>query len=180
LPGGRESVRIIIGIKILHDVFKTTRRVSSPRKRPTSPRSGPGKKAAATRVFSEAIPSQIEMVEPVVSRALRVMTEHGCVDGQSTAAELALREALANAILHGNKSEPRKRVQLDCYQESDGTLLLVVQDEGRGFDPAAVRDPTRPENLTRTAGRGIYLIKHFMDEVEYRNRGRELRMRKKK
>ena len=120
------------------------------------------------------------MVEPVVSRALQVMSKHGCVDGQSAAAELSLREALANAILHGNKSEPRKRVQLDCYQESDGTLLLVVQDEGHGFDPSAVRDPTRPENLRRTAGRGIYLIKHFMDEVEYRNRGRELRMRKKK
>ena len=120
------------------------------------------------------------MVEPVVSRALRVMAEHGCVDGQSTAAELALREALANAIVHGNKSESRKRVQLDCYQESDGTLLLVVQDEGHGFDLDAVRDPTQPENLTRSTGRGIYLIKHFMDEVEYRNRGRELRMRKKR
>jgi serine/threonine-protein kinase RsbW len=131
-------------------------------------------------VFSEAIPSQIEMVEPMVSRALQVMAKHGCVDGQSAAAELALREALANAILHGNKAQPRKRVQLDCYHESDGTLLLVVQDEGHGFDPAAVRDPTRPENLFRTAGRGIYMIKYFMDEVEYRNRGRELRMRKKK
>ena len=151
-----------------------------PRKRPTSPRSGPGKKGAATRVFSEAISSQIEMVEPVVSRALQVMAEQGCVDGESAAVELALREALANAILHGNKAEPKKRVQLDCYHESDGSLLLVVQDEGQGFDPAAVRDPTRPENLYRTVGRGIYLIKHFMDEVEYRNGGRELRMRKKK
>ena len=131
-------------------------------------------------MFSEAIPSQIEMVEPVVTRAMTVMAAHGCVDGQSAATELALREALANAILHGNKAEPKKRVQLDCFQESDGTLLLVVQDEGHGFDPAAVRDPTQPENLIRTTGRGIYLIKHLMDEVEYRNRGRELRMRKKK
>lgn len=134
----------------------------------------------AKRVFSETIPSQIEMVEPVVSRAIKVMTEHGCVDGQSAAAELALREALANAILHGNKSQPRKRVQLDCYHEQDGSLLLVVQDEGQGFDPSAVRDPTRPENLNRTMGRGIYLIKKFMDEVEYHKGGRELRMRKKK
>lgn len=120
------------------------------------------------------------MVEPVVSRAMMVMAEHGCVDGQSAAAELALREALANAILHGNKAQPRKRVQLDCYHESDGSLLLVVQDEGQGFDPATVGDPTRPENLFRTVGRGIYLIKHFMDEVEYHKGGRELRMRKKK
>jgi len=131
-------------------------------------------------VFSEAIPSQIEMLEPVVHRAMQVMAEHGCVDGQCAAAELSLREALANAILHGNKAQPRKRVQLDCFHERDGSLLVVVQDEGQGFDPDAVRDPTRPENLFRTVGRGIHLIKHFMDEVEYRNGGRELRMRKKK
>lgn len=120
------------------------------------------------------------MVEPVVSRAMKWMTEHGCVDGNSAAAELALREALANAILHGNKAEPKKRVQLDCFHESDGSLLLVVQDEGQGFDPNVVRDPTRAENLLRPSGRGIYLIKRFMDEVEYHNGGRELRMRKKK
>ncbi|MCL5288990.1 MAG: ATP-binding protein [Acidobacteria bacterium] len=131
-------------------------------------------------MFSEAIPSQIEVVEQVIGRALRVMGEQGCVDGQAAAAELALREALANAILHGNKAEPKKRVQLDCYQENDGCLLLVVQDEGQGFDPAVVRDPTRPENIFLPAGRGIYIIRHFMDDVEYRKGGRELRMRKKK
>jgi serine/threonine-protein kinase RsbW len=120
------------------------------------------------------------MLEPVVSRAMKVITEHGCVDGNSAAAELALREALANAILHGNKAEPKMRVQLDCYHERDGSLLFVVQDEGQGFDPDAVRDPTRSENLFRPCGRGIYLIKHFMDEVEYHKGGRELRMRKKK
>ena len=120
------------------------------------------------------------MLEPLVSRAMRVMIEHGCVDGQSESAELALREALANAILHGNKAQPKKRVQLDCFQEHDGSLLVVVQDEGPGFDPGAVRDPTRPENILRPGGRGIYLIRRFMDDVEYHNGGRELRMRKKK
>ncbi|MBI3661522.1 MAG: ATP-binding protein [Acidobacteria bacterium] len=131
-------------------------------------------------MFSEAIPSQIELVDPVVCRAMKVLTEHGCVDGQCTAAELSLREALANAILHGNKAQPRKRVKLECFDDTDGGLLLVVRDQGQGFDPAAVRDPTQPENIFRAGGRGIYLIRHFMDEVEYRNGGRELRMRKRK
>ncbi len=120
------------------------------------------------------------MLEPLVSRAMRVMTRQKCVNGQAAAAELSLREALANAILHGNQSHPQKRVQLDCFHESDGSMLVVVQDEGHGFDPGTVRDPTRPENVLRAGGRGIYLIKHFMDEVEFRNGGRELRMRKKK
>jgi serine/threonine-protein kinase RsbW len=120
------------------------------------------------------------MLEPLVRRAMRVMTEHKCVNGQAATAELSLREAVANAILHGNKAHPQKRVQLDCFHEPDGSMLVVVQDEGHGFDANAVRDPTRPENLLRESGRGIYLIKHFMDEVEYRNGGRELRMRKKK
>ena len=135
---------------------------------------------AAKRVFSETIPSQIEMLEPVVSRTMKVLSKHDCLNGHASAAELALREALANAIIHGNKAEPKKRVQLDCYHESDGSLLLVVQDEGQGFDPNAVRDPTHSENLIRPSGRGIYMIKHFMDDVEYHKGGRELRMRKKK
>jgi serine/threonine-protein kinase RsbW len=131
-------------------------------------------------VFSETIPSQIDMVEPLVSRAMRTMTEHKCVNGQAAAAELSLREALANAILHGNRQHADKRVQLDCFHESDGCMLVVVRDEGKGFDPATVRDPTLPENILRPGGRGIYLIRRFMDEVDYLNGGRELRMRKRK
>ncbi len=151
-----------------------------PRKRARLRHAKPRQKPAAKRVFSETIPSQIEMLEPLVSRAMHVITEHGCVNGQYGAAELSLREALANAILHGNKAHPQKRVQLDCFHESDSSMLVVVKDEGQGFDPSAVSDPTLPENLLRPGGRGIYLIRRFMDEVEYRNGGRELRMRKKK
>lgn len=111
---------------------------------------------------------------------MQVLSLYGCVDGQCVAAEVSLREALANAVLHGNKSHPEKRVELDCFQKDDGSLLLVVRDEGAGFDPSLVTDPTKPENIFRAGGRGIYLIKHFMDEVEYRQGGREIRMRKKR
>ena len=120
------------------------------------------------------------MVEPLVSRAMLTMIEFKCVNGQAAAAELSLREALANAILHGNQSHPEKRVQLECFHEGDGSVLVVVRDEGKGFDPATVCDPTLPENLLRPGGRGIYLIRRFMDEVEYHHGGRELRMRKRK
>lgn len=131
-------------------------------------------------MFSEALPSSIALVEPVLARAMKVLMSRGCMDGQCAAAEVALREALANAILHGNKCHPEKKVELDCYQYRDGSLLLVVRDEGLGFDPSGIGDPTRPENIFRAGGRGIYLIRHFMDEVEYRQGGREIRMRKKK
>ena len=100
------------------------------------------------------------------------------MNGQPEAIEVALREALANAILHGNRSNTRKPVQLDCFQQRDQSILLVVRDQGQGFDLAHLVDPTRPENILRAGGRGIFLIRHFMDEVDFQRGGSEIRMRK--
>ena len=95
------------------------------------------------------------------------------------AIELSLREALANAVLHGNGANHRKRVRVECYKQADEALVLVVRDNGRGFDPARLKDPTHAENLFRDCGRGIFLIRHFMDDVQFRRGGREIRMHKK-
>jgi len=131
------------------------------------------------RIFSEAIPSATHAVEPVVARVLDVLGESGCMNGQPEGIELALREALANAILHGNQGNPRKRVQVDCFQQDDASIVLVVRDQGRGFDPALLEDPTKSENIYRACGRGIFLIRHFMDEVRFLRGGREIHMRKR-
>ncbi len=79
---------------------------------------------------------------------------------------MALREAVANAIKHGNRLDTRKRVYLAFEGEGD-ELTIVVGDEGEGFDPARVADPLAPENHMRTSGRGIFYIKTFMDEVGF-------------
>jgi len=80
---------------------------------------------------------------------------------------MALREALANAIKHGNAQDVTKRVHLDM-DVVDDQLRLTIRDEGSGFDPAVVADPLAPENRMKTSGRGIFYMKTFMDEVSFR------------
>ena len=80
---------------------------------------------------------------------------------------MALREALANAIKHGNAQDRAKRVHLDM-DVVDDTLKMTIRDEGSGFDPSQVADPLAPENRMKTSGRGIFYMKTFMDEVRFR------------
>ena len=79
---------------------------------------------------------------------------------------MALREALANAIKHGNGQDMAKRVHLEM-DVKDHTLRIRIRDEGTGFDPAKVVDPLAPENRFKTSGRGIFYMKTFMDEVRF-------------
>ena len=80
---------------------------------------------------------------------------------------MALREALANAIKHGNAQDTAKRVHLEM-DVTDHTLKIRIQDEGAGFDPDRVVDPLAPENRLKTSGRGIFYMRTFMDEVRFR------------
>ncbi len=80
---------------------------------------------------------------------------------------MALREALANAIKHGNSQDLEKRVALEM-DVVDDALQLTIRDEGAGFDPTKVADPLAPENRMKTSGRGIFYMKTFMDEVRFR------------
>ncbi len=82
-------------------------------------------------------------------------------------AAMALREALANAIKHGNKLNPEKRVFVTIHLEEGQELTMVVEDEGEGFDPGKLGDPRSPENLLKESGRGVFYIRHFMDEVSF-------------
>jgi serine/threonine-protein kinase RsbW len=92
---------------------------------------------------------------------------------------MALHEALANAVIHGNDGNSGKRVYVDCRCYMDGEVSITVRDEGPGFDCSAIPNPTFRENLLFTHGRGIYLIKVLMDEVSFEEGGAVLMMRKK-
>jgi serine/threonine-protein kinase RsbW len=83
--------------------------------------------------------------------------------------DLAVREAVANAIKHGNRQDPAKQVTIEMSVHG-GDVAITVADEGAGFDPEAVGDPLLPENRFRRDGRGIFYMKRFMDEVDYRFR----------
>jgi serine/threonine-protein kinase RsbW len=88
---------------------------------------------------------------------------------------VGLTEALANAMLYGNCRDPRKRVRVEA-KLSPSEILVQVTDEGRGFDPAKLLDPTLPTNRLRSGGRGIYLIRKLMDRVEFNERGNSITM----
>jgi serine/threonine-protein kinase RsbW len=88
---------------------------------------------------------------------------------------VGLTEALANAMLYGNCRDPRKRVRVEAHL-SARKIKVQVTDEGRGFDPDAVLDPTLPANRARAGGRGIFLIRNLMDRVEFNERGNSITM----
>ena len=100
-------------------------------------------------------------------------------DGSELEIETAVREAISNAIIHGNHEDPYKRVRVMCRCNSDGEVRITVRDEGQGFKSDTVPDPTSPENRLSTHGRGIYLMRMLMDEVSFVKGGSVVRMRKK-
>ncbi len=79
---------------------------------------------------------------------------------------LAVTEAATNAIIHANKCDKNKLVKVDV-EVKDSKLIIKVIDEGKGFDPSQVPDPTRPENILKDSGRGMYLMKMYMDDLKY-------------
>jgi serine/threonine-protein kinase RsbW len=79
---------------------------------------------------------------------------------------LAVTEAVTNAIIHANKCDETKKVQMDVTKDGN-KLIITIKDEGKGFDPSKVPDPTEPENLLKDSGRGLYLMKIYTDELKY-------------
>ena len=79
---------------------------------------------------------------------------------------LAVTEAVTNAIIHANKCDETKKVQVNVTKNGN-TLTITIKDEGKGFDPSKVPDPTEPENLLKDSGRGLYLMKIYSDELKF-------------
>ncbi len=104
-----------------------------------------------------------ELVQVVVEEALRRLD----LDPDDAHwIGIAVREAVANAVKHGNRQDPDKKVEVD-FGVQDGSLVIQVVDEGGGFDPDKVADPREPENVLKPSGRGIFYMQNFMDEIEY-------------
>ena len=124
------------------------------------------------------LPSDVDIISPFVDQLMRFITRFRGADENNLEIELALREALVNAVVHGNHNDPRKRVYVNCRCTTDGQVSITVEDEGNGFGHDAVPDPTSPDNRQRTHGRGIYLIRTLMDEVDFEQGGSVVHMRK--
>ena len=124
------------------------------------------------------IKSDYDLARDVEESIISEAQAGGFSEGEVFAIRLALEEALVNAIRHGNRLDPKKMVMVE-WSVCDGTLDVVIADEGKGFVPDAVPDPTRDENLERPGGRGLMLMKAYMDCVEYNKQGNIVRMCKK-
>ena len=124
-----------------------------------------------------SLPSEVTAISPFVDRLMLLLSNCGFVPEGVSDVEIALREAMANAIIHGNHEDRRKHVHVSCRCEP-GEVSIAVKDEGKGFDINNVPDPTAPENIGSVHGRGIHVIRALMDEVRFEERGAVIHMRK--
>ena len=125
------------------------------------------------------IPSEVKAISPLVERLMRLIERSHCATGDEDAVQLALREALNNAVVHGNRQNARKLVHVRCRCKVGEEISLIVSDQGQGFDTHAIPNPVAVENLEAEHGRGIHLMKLAMDEVSFEQRGTEVRMCKR-
>ena len=126
---------------------------------------------------------ELQSTTPGINRAVKDTLRHarvkGCLADHQAELEIALREALANAVFHGNRSDAAKKVLVRAYCDPKKGFVIAVRDEGRGFDPAKVPDPRREDRIQLTHGRGIFLMRELMDHIEHRKGGREIVLYKK-
>jgi serine/threonine-protein kinase RsbW len=114
-----------------------------------------------------SISSKIEAIDEAVQKATAFAGEAGFADDALFGVDMAVREALANAVKHGNKLDASKNVEITLIS-SDNAMEILIRDYGEGFDASQVPDPTNPENLLKASGRGILFMHNFVDKVEWK------------
>ncbi len=112
------------------------------------------------------VPSRIEAVGEVAAAVAAIVTRAGIDEDGAFEIDMAIREAVTNAVLHGNQQDESKFVEV-IVTSSPAALEIKVHDQGSGFNPEKVPDPTKDENLLKTSGRGIFFMRNFMDEVDW-------------
>jgi serine/threonine-protein kinase RsbW len=120
----------------------------------------------ANRV-SYTLDSSLQSVNLAEETAQLIAAKAGFDDDNCLKISMAVREATVNAVLHGNAYDPKKKVTV-AFENTGRALVITVTDEGKGLDVNSVPDPTTPENLLKQSGRGIFLMRSFMDEVRIR------------
>ncbi len=122
--------------------------------------------STAMRV-SYRMESTLESVNQAEEIATKIATKAGFDEEDVNRISMAVREAAVNAVLHGNAYDPAKKVTFG-FENTGNSLVITVSDEGKGLKPESIPDPLAPENLLKQSGRGIFLIRAFMDEVRIR------------
>lgn len=116
--------------------------------------------------------SNISLVEKLIDELSQQYSFHSDVYGKLL---LAVVEGVNNAIVHGNKMVSEKKVTIS-YEVESNRISFTIRDEGEGFDHTLLPDPTTPENIERTHGRGVFLMKHLADELAFSDKGNEVKL----
>ena len=124
---------------------------------------------------SETIAQERDQIDRVQQRVLDAAEANGFRDPTLFAIRLALEEAISNAFRHGHKDIGDAPVKVE-WTVSPGSIEMVIEDSGPGFDPDAIPDPTEDEHIEKPAGRGVHLIRSFMTDVTYEGKGNRVRM----
>lgn len=125
------------------------------------------------------LPADVEAISPAVDRIVKLVRQTSCGPDADFEIDLALREALANAIVHGCKGDKEKMIQVCVACQRETGILIIVRDPGPGFDPGSIPSPVVGQNVYSGRGRGIFLINQLMDEVRFEKGGTEIHMKKK-
>lgn len=123
------------------------------------------------------IPSQLNLGHEIVERFVERVEKRGISRSECLALQHGIHEAVTNAIIHGNGGDPRRQVRV-AYGFRGPEVWIEVEDEGPGFQPQQVADPRSDENALRPGGRGLLMMQHFMESVEYNDRGNRVTMRR--
>jgi serine/threonine-protein kinase RsbW len=122
---------------------------------------------STTNQVSLVLASELKSVETIEETAEMYARQAGFDEDTACQIAMVTREAAVNAVLHGNKQDPDKRVTAG-FEVTDEDLKIQISDEGPGLDPATLPDPLAPENILKPSGRGVFLMRAIMDEVEFR------------
>jgi serine/threonine-protein kinase RsbW len=134
---------------------------------------------SSTLEIDSWMPSDIRAISPLVDRLMRLIERSKCVPGAEPDVELAFREALGNAVMHGNREDPGKKVHIRCRCGPGKEVSIVVTDQGKGFDYGKIVANGLASDRTAEHGYGIPLMKAFMDDVHFERDGSEVHMRKR-
>ena len=112
------------------------------------------------------LPSRIEAIDEAATAVAGLVTRSGISEDAAFGIDMAVREAMTNAVIHGNKLDETKFVEIIVKSSLDA-LEISVHDQGPGFNPETISDPTKEENILKTSGRGIFFMRNFFDEVDW-------------